>query len=882
MLAALLYVAQAVADDKRVFGVVLMPLEMHSTTDISGERRALMEAVANGLYENGAEIKGLDTLRSMYETGQKTFDEESGVTLAKSQGAEFAVVGALALLGNTYTANWRIVDAKSGTLVYFFNITAGSAQELSEKTKEASTLIFDRMKAALYAKPADKEVNIALITVSGNERVDQTAVLKKIKSKTGAPYMEDDVNDDIRSIYSMGYFDDIAVELRPSQGGLELAFLLKEKPTIIGISVSGNSEIKDEKMQELLTVKPSSILNKTEVKETAERIKYAYEQKGFYLTEVTPTITIEDNGAQITFKVNEGPQVKVRSITFIGNEKFSARKLKKKMKTKRKGFFSFITDSGNFDHFTFDEDIYSLQSFYLDNGHINNAVLGQTVLLSEDKRWFDITIVVSEGERYSIGDISFAGDVITTFEELFDKLKIEKGDVYNRSKLTQSIDGLEDLYGDKGYAYVDIFPKTKISEENKNVDITFDITKNELVYIERVDIRGNTKTKDKVIRREVELAEGDLYSYTAFKSSKNNLRRLGYFEDVKLAKSEGSGPNKMKLDVEVKEQPTGQVTFGLGYSSSDKLTATGSISQDNFYGTGLKLGLSATLSATSSNYVFSVTEPWLFDKPLSAGFDVYNSSREYGDFSEHKKGFDVRLGFPLYKRVLRGYVTYRLEDVWINDVSPTASQSLLGILDDSRLSSMNFTVAYDTRDDFYFPREGANAWASVEVAGGPLGGTTYFTKYETSGIKYFPLPLETAVSIRSTFGYVDDFGGKEIPINERYFLGGMNSVRGFESSSLGPKDPVTGYEYGGITKAVLNIEFLFPLITEQRVKGVLFFDAGNAFDGPIDLGNLRKGAGIGLRWFSPMGPLRLEWGQNLFNKTGERKSMLEFTIGGMF
>src|SRR3989338_5639928 len=336
------------------------------------------------------------------------------------------------------------------------------------------------------------------------------------------------------------------------------------------------------------------------------------------------------------------------------------------MDTDEAGLFSFLTKSGVFDEAVFQSDLNKIMDHYYDNGYIHASITDHLVSLSGDKRWFFITIALSEGEQYRVGKVYIKGDILTTKDELMEKVKITSAEVFSRNILNQDISRLSDVYGNEGYANVDINPLINVDEKERIVNITYDIKKNELVYIEKINISGNVNTRDKVIRREIELSEGMLFSSTGFRRSRNNLNRLGYFESLSITTEPGSSENRMALNVDVKERPTGAISAGIGYSSVDKLIGTASVSQSNFMGTGLKLDLSGTVSASSSRYVLGVTEPWLFDKPISAGFDLYNTEKQYPDFDIRKKGFDIRLGFPITKRYTRGNITYKLEDVFIS------------------------------------------------------------------------------------------------------------------------------------------------------------------------------------------------------------------------
>ncbi|MDO8426487.1 MAG: outer membrane protein assembly factor BamA [Deltaproteobacteria bacterium] len=862
---------------------MILPFDMHSKTDISALRRSVMETLAASLYSSGAEVVGIEAVKErMLKEGVKRFDEKDAAALGKEALADFAVLGSITKLGQSAGADWRILDLKDGKGIAFYFKSSESEGELIKKIRDAAPVMRARMDSALLARPAVKSGIIDKIIVAGNRRVDTEAITRKLISKPGEPYSPDDVKEDIRTLFGTGFFDDISADLTDTASGKVLVFTVKEMPFVKKVDFKGNKEIKDEKIKEALTIKENTVLDRVILGENAEKIKAMYAEEGYYLASVTPVIESDGLEAKVVFNIDEGPAVKVKRITFIGNGFFEAEKLKGLMNTTEVGIFSVVSGSGKFNEFIFHNDLAIIMSKYFDNGFINADILDQRVLLSEDKKWFYITIALFEGEQFNVGDLDVKGEMLATKEELLEKLKLKTGEVFNRTRLSKGVDAVTDVYGDKGYAYADIKPVTQVNPEKRTIDITVDIKKNDLVYIERIDISGNVRTRDKVIRREMELGEGGLYASSEIKRSRNNLRRLGYFEDVRITQTQGSAPDKMKLDIEVKERPTGSVSLGFGYSSVDKLIGTASISQSNFMGTGIKLDLSGTVSSSSSKYVLGFTEPWLFDKPISAGFDIYNTDKDYPDFKLNKKGFDLRFGFPITKRYTRGYLTYKLEDVDITDVADTASTFIKDQAGKSTESSIKAVVRRDTRDDAFFPSEGSVVNLSTEFAGGPLGGTSHFIKYEGDAVKFFPLPWEATFSLHGALGYVQGYQGHTVPIYEKYFLGGINSVRGFQTRSISPKDPATGDLIGGNIMLVMNAEFLFPVFPEQNIKGLVFFDAGNAYDNRIDLSELRKGAGVGIRWFSPLGPLRLELGFNLDKKDGEDAQQWDFAIGTIF
>ncbi|MBI5971075.1 MAG: outer membrane protein assembly factor BamA [Deltaproteobacteria bacterium] len=873
-------------------GVLLVPFDMDASpgvepdaSNVTAWRRNVMNSLASALESQGAGIAGIDIIKGlMLQKGVSKFSEADIKGIAKDARADFAVTGAMFKTSGTLHIVWRVLIPDTGETLALYSRSFLSDTDAAGAMKESAGVMLGKMLSALKARPAQKTGVIDNIAAAGNKRVDTEAVLKKVVSKTGEPFSPDDVKDDIRNIYGTGYFDDVTADISDTASGRTLTFIVKEMPFIRKVEFRGNKELKDEKIKDSITVKENTVLDRVLLGATADKIKALYADEGYYLAAVKPVVKTDGVEAAVTFEINEGPEVRVKRITVIGADLISEDKIKGVMRTDEAGFFTSLSGSGKFNEHVFQNDLTLIMGKYFDSGYINADILDHRVLLSEDKRWFYITIALSEGGQFSVGKIDVQGDMLpdTGREELAGKIKLSSGDTFNRSKLSHGLDALADVYGDKGYAYADIKPVTRIDAERKIVDITVEIKKNELVYIERIDISGNTKTQDKVIRREFELAEGDLFSSSGLKRSKNGLKRLGYFEDVNIAQTQGSAPDKAKLDVGVKERPTGAVSLGAGYSSVDKIVGTASISQSNFMGTGVKLELSGTVSSKSSRYNLGIYEPWLFDKPISTGFDLYNTDRDYPDFKIRKNGGDIKVGFPVSGRDTRGYMTYRLEDIHIRDVAANASPLLKKQAGKSTLSSVEGTLKRDSRDDAFFPNEGSVAVLSAEYAGGVIGGSRSFVKYSLDGVKYVPFFWETTFSLRAGAGFVQGHSGKDVPVDERFYLGGINTLRGFRTRSIGPKDPATGEIIGGNTMALMSAEFIFPLLPEQAIKGVIFYDAGNAYQGRIDLGDLRHGAGVGLRWFSPLGPLRFEFGMNLDRRPGEKAHQWDFTIGANF
>jgi outer membrane protein insertion porin family len=613
-------------------------------------------------------------------------------------------------------------------------------------------------------------------------------------------------------------------------------------------------------------------------------LKDHYRQKGYYNVEITERIEdLPNNEVAIIYQIKEGDKVSIRTIRFEGNVDFTDDDLKDLMETSEKGFFSFLTESGHLDRKQLESDVFKIRSFYHNSGYIK-AQVGEPQISYEKDRGIIVVIEVNEGPQYSIGTVDIEGDLIREADELYRELKITKEKVYNREVIRSDILRLSEIYSNEGHAFVDVSPEIKEDDREHKVDISYQISKGKKVRFERIMITGNDKTRDKVIRRELKVVEGGYFSGKLLKRSGQNLHRLGFFEEVEVNTKRGSSEEEMILDIHIKERPTGMFSVGAGYSSVEKAIGMFEISQINLFGRGQSLSGRASLSTRSTRYTLSFTEPWLFDRPLSAGIDLYDWQYEYDEYTKDSKGGRLRFGFPLGLEFTRGSVMYTYDDAEISDVAETASQVLRDMVGRNLTSSLTFSITRDSRDRRFDARKGSVNSLSLEYAGGVLGGDNYFTKYTARTAWFFPFFWDSAFSVQGRWGYVEKRPGGELPVYEKFTLGGMNTVRGFDYASISPVDPVTGDRIGGEKMMVYNVEYRFPLVKEQGVVGVLFFDAGNVLTKEEDwtFSGIRRSAGAGIRWYSPVGPLRLEWGYNLDQKPGEAKSNWEFTIGSPF
>ncbi|MFQ5841278.1 MAG: outer membrane protein assembly factor BamA [Thermodesulfobacteriota bacterium] len=725
-----------------------------------------------------------------------------------------------------------------------------------------------------------EDEKIVKITILGNEKVAEDVIRSNIKSKENETLSTAQIRKDLKSIYEMGFFTDVIIDLRDVEGGKEVVFIVVEKPSIRNILISGNVKIEDSKIREKIDIAPGAILNMEKLKQNADNIKKLYSSKAYYRAQVDyrPKY-LEGNQADIEFIIEEGKKGYIKKIRFHGNKHFSARKLRKYMRVKKKGWFWWLTKRGVLDEEMLNIDLQNLNAFYFDHGYIQVKVDKPKITITKGGKWIYIDIKIREGQQFRVGEIDFRGDILTTRKDLFKQLTLKRGKVYRTSVVQKDIRRITSYYGDKGYAYAEIVPRTSVDSEKRLVHITFDIHKGKEVFFERINISGNTKTRDKVIRRELKAGEGDLYSTTAITRGRQKLKTSGYFKEAEFTTSRGTSDDKINLDIKVQEAPTGAITFGAGFSSLEGVVGTASVSERNLFGLGYKTHLSGALGGESERFKFGFTDPWLLGTPTTAGFNVYlEESKVFDTYSSDVVGTDLTLGRYLTEYISAS-LTGRAERVDIFDVDPEASRFIKEQEGTRDTYSLTLKLTRDTRDDFFRPTKGSRHTLSLENAGGVLGGDNTFYKVIGDTNWYFPLPFDTVLHLRGRSGIVEGYDGKDVPIYERFFVGGINTIRGFEYGEAGPKDE-TGEVIGGENMVIFNSEFIIPLSRELGLRAAIFYDGGNGWNGQF--GKWNHAVGFGIRWLSPIGPIRLDWGYNLNPQEGEKKSVWDFTAGTQF
>lgn len=759
------------------------------------------------------------------------------------------------------------------------------------------------------------DFKIDSIEVSGQMKIEKEAILAKLISQVGGNYSEKQVTQDIQALFKMGYFVQIEALKEVKGHTVSLEYRVIEKPTIAEIAFDGNSEVKSEDLEKETGLKNFEILNTTKIKEAVNKIEKYYEDKGFYLVKIEPVIedVKKDESVRIKFLITENDKVKVKKITFLGNTNLKDSYLKSRMYTQEAGFFSGLSSSGSFKQEAFERDIQVMKFLYWNLGYVKVKIDRPLVTVTPDKKSIYITYHIEEGDQYSIGEVDFAGDVLFPKSELYSAIKIKDNGVFAIDVMQKDIADLQAKYGDLGYAFANVIPRYSFLEKEKKVDLVFEFEKGNKVYFGSINVVGNTKTRDKVVRRELKILEGELYNETRKRTSKENVQRLGFFDEVEFKTSTlPEKPDELNIDIVVKERNTGQLQLTAGYGNVQGMSLGGSIQQNNFRGFGQTLAAKVDATKNRQDYSLSLTEPYFNDTLWSAGFDLfYIENKERINYDNRKTGAAVRFGHPILNDNTRAFVRYKIDksDLFKNDYT----DPYLFPLETARgvTSSATFTLEYDTRNDRMSPSKGVWADIGYEYAG--LGGDLKYQELSTHYRFFYNLFWDVVWRNNLTYLNIQSLDGKsEVPFTERYQLGGAYTLRGFGSGTVGrrvfsqfrydklgdnvtPNNPfyVAGLSdaekrrranliFGGTQEVLFQSELQFPLIKEAGLTGVVFYDIGQAEDELSD-SRLMSDFGIGFRWQSPLGLLRFEWGWPLSTDNIDRDTVnFEFSIGPPF
>ncbi len=749
------------------------------------------------------------------------------------------------------------------------------------------------------------------VLVEGATRVDPQAVRVHVDSQPGQPFDPKRVDADLRAVWGMGFFEDVAVELRPlADGQTDLVFRLSERPLVKSVKIKGNDDVKEKELDAALAVRPGTIYDPEKARRGIRAATTLFEKEGYPDVKITPVLEPTDVPGEVglVYQVEQGPKVGVCEIEFAGNDNLSGRELRGAMETKEKWFLSWLLGGGTLDKEVIATDAERVTAYYYDQGFVNVRVDEPEIKRDED--CINIVLHVTEGEKYAFGKIAFSGAEVLgeagSAKSLEEAIRAQTGETFRSSILREDVESLTDALGDHGYAFANVSPDTFIDVAKKQVDVTFRMDPGHPVRIGRIEVTGNSKTRDKVVRREMKVSEQEQFSATRLRRSRDALQRLGFFQDVNVTTRKSDVADEINVLVDVKEASTGTFSAGAGFSSDNRFLFNVRVVENNFLGRGLRVAANADVGSIMRNVYLSATDPYFLDTYFMTTATLFNYALEFPDFTREATGISLRALYP-FEQVGLGEIfglpleetmfglEYRFEQASVYDLALNAPASIYAERGSTFISSVAPGILRNTLNHAFDPTSGSFQDLSVEVAG--LGGDTRFVLAELRGRWYWPFyniptlgPIVGSVGGGVAWGRGENgISGKEIPLIDRFFPGGISGPRGYEVRTLGPREKVfdprglliRDEPIGGTNQLVMQNEIIFPLVPQVGLRGVVFFDMGNAWlqSQGIDVGDLRYGTGAGLRWLSPMGPLRIEYGIPLNLGSEEESSGILFSFG---
>lgn len=739
------------------------------------------------------------------------------------------------------------------------------------------------------------------IRVEGIQRTEAGTVFNYLPVRVGETYTDEKGIAAIKALYATGFFKDVRIEVE----GTVLVVMVEERPAIAAVAFSGIKEFEKDALTKALKeigLAESRIFDKALVDKAEQELKRQYLSRGLYGVQITTTVTpIERNRVNVNFSVDEGDISRIRQINIVGNKVFSDGELRALMKLTVPGWFTWYTKADQYSKQKLSGDIETLKSFYLNRGYLEFQVESTQVSITPDKKDIFITINITEGEKYTVSDVKLEGQMLGRQEELKSLVALKAGDVYSGEKLAESVKRISERMGNFGYAFANVNANPEINREKKEVAFTVLIDPGKRVYVRRINISGNTLTRDEVIRRELRQFEDSWYDGEKIKFSRERVERLGYFKETNIETPEVPGStDQVDVNLSVVEKPTGNIMVGAGYSSSEKLTFSGSIQQSNVFGSGRTIGMELNTSALNRTIALSQIDPYFTDDGVSRSYEVYFRTTRppllnTGDYNVKSAGGNIKFGVPFTEldTIFFGVGVERTKLETFYNIpgftnSPQLYLNYVGSFGDGiNATTMSFplTVAWqrDNRDSVLTPATGRYQRANFEIA--PVGDLRYYRAIYQH--QYFqPVFRTITLALNGEVDYGRGLGSKPYPVFKNFYAGGIGSVRGFDSSSLGPQ-AVNGDPLGGTTRIIANAELQFPFPgsgNDRSLRWFTFFDTGNVFaEGEkVRLGDMRYSVGLGISWISPIGPLKLSYGAPLKVRVDDRVQRFQFQLGTGF
>ncbi|TSH90328.1 outer membrane protein assembly factor BamA [Verticiella sediminum] len=753
-------------------------------------------------------------------------------------------------------------------------------------------LVAGALTLAAPAAQAFEPFVVRDIRVEGLQRIEPGTVFGYMPVKVGNQFTEEQATEAVRALFATGFFSDVRIEVRD---GVVVA-VVTERPTIASIGFNGMREFDNKTVLQSLNqvgFADGRIFDRAVLERAEQELRNQYLARGKYAVEITSTVTpLPRNRVGVAFEVFEGDVAKIRDIRIVGNEAFSDRTLRGLFQLSTPGWLTWYTKTDQYSRQKLQADIDTLRAYYLDRGYLEFNVEPPQVSISPDRRDIHITVTINEGPIYKVGKVQLAGDLLGLDNEFRDLITVKEGETFSAADVNASGQAISDYLGDLGYAFANVNPNPAIDRETKVADLTYFVDPNRRVYVRRINIGGNTRTRDTVVRREMRQNEAAWYNAADIQLSRNRIDRLGYFQSVDVESQPVPGtPDQVDVNVNVQERPTGMINLGVGYSSADRVMLMAGISEDNVFGTGTNLGFQVNTSSRNRAFVLSHTDPYFTRDGISRTTSLYYRRQQQwygntGDYELRTGGLGMNFGIPFSEidRVNFGG-TYERNEITIYDDSPFNYREYVeqyGPKSDAFILSTGWTR--DTRDSALAPREGYLTRLSGE--GSVLGDLRYYSA-TAQGQVYWPVSRDITLALNAQVDYGRGYSGQPYPPLKNFYAGGIGSVRGYESGSLGPRDPDTNDFIGGAKRVFFNTQLYLPFPGAQQdrtLRWFAFVDGGQVYanNQNINLGDLRYSAGIGLSWDSPLGPLQISWGRALNKKDGDDTEPFQFQIGTTF
>lgn len=760
--------------------------------------------------------------------------------------------------------------------------------------------------AGAYEAMAEQKEQLAApvilsISIDGNRYVEKETILAKLHTAVGQKLDRRLLSKDVRRLYKTGFFSDVQMVGERMAKGIHLVCQVKEYPLIANLELEGNDELTTKDLKSRMKLKAGRIFSPVNQASDRNTMRKQYLKKGYYQIDVEfKAIPRDDGRVDLVINIDEGEITRIKRIRFIGNEQFSDSDLRSEIASRQSDTITLITDRDVFDRKRMGADGQLLQQYYLNNGYLDVGIESSRLAMSTDKKSFDLTFSIHEGAQYSVRSVDVQGDLVPDQDTLMELVELREGRTYSLLEMRNSIDAITDRVGDEGYAFATVTPLLNRDVNAHTVAISFDVEKGKEVYVERLEISGNEKTEDQTIRRLAKQSEGERYSGTQVRMSKDAMKRQPFAEDVRVSFPKGTASDKVNMKVDITEKQSGSFSAGLGYSQTEKFMITGNVSENNLFGKGYRASLDGSIGFSTQNYNASLTDPFFLGENFSATLGLFRTQNDQFSTVSYDlltTGGSIGFGIPLREYLSYG-ITYQYNASELSGIDAGSSLLVLAQQGVQTTGELIQVISWDSRDRTAATRDGHMESLRFGVAG--LGGKNRFWETSVSSKVYMPFGEEKDIVLNPSFSgrYVRGFGGRDLPLYRRYSIGGIGSMRGFDSAGISLRDPGTGDAIGGDKQISGSVNLFFPLPYMQTsgFRGLMFVDAGMVWGSvsttvgavslnvnePFSFSRMRYSAGLGFEWLSPVGPLGLVWAFPVRSFTGDREKSIEFMMGASF